>query len=60
MHLLHEDWMEDCDIQDKIKHHFSLAEAGSKNLVGLVDSLAEEKNRYESTSHENSGEVELF
>jgi methyl-accepting chemotaxis protein len=60
MHLLRDNWLESSETQDKLKHHFSLAEDASKALVSLVDKLAEEKKRYESTADEDAGDVELF
>jgi len=58
--VIQEDWTHSLDLQDDLLQIFGEAESASKELVVLVDKLAEEKKHFESTSKEDSGAVELF
>lgn len=55
------DWQSSQQCQDNILSHFKEAESMSEELVNLVDQLAIEKGRYESSNiDEEAGEIELF
>ena len=60
LHLLEQDWGSDIDLQQQILTSFKQAEDASFELMGLVDTLAEEKQRFESSAVEDAGEIELF
>ena len=60
MAIIQDDWIRSLDLQDDISTIFSKAEIASRELVNLVDNLAQEKQHFECTDSENSGEVELF
>ena len=51
---------EDIALQQELLTNFNLAEQASLELVKLVDIMANEKKRFESTSSEELGEVDLF
>lgn len=60
MHILEDNWLESHRLQEQLKKEFSAAEAASKELIVLVDKLAEEKRTFESFNHSNETEAELF
>jgi len=60
MAIIQGDWTRSLDLQTDLFTIFGKAEAASRELVVLIDDLAEEKRRFESTDSKNSGEVELF
>ncbi len=53
-------WQQDSSYQDLIYINFQQAEDASRDLVRLVDTMAEEKHRFESTNVEDAGEIDLF
>jgi methyl-accepting chemotaxis protein len=57
--LISNNWRESERIQAQIVESFTAAEQASNQLIDLVDSMAEEKRRFESASDEY-GEVDLF
>ncbi|MBL4942677.1 MAG: CZB domain-containing protein [Colwellia sp.] len=60
MAVIQEDWTRSLDMQADLLSIFEQAELASRDLVLLVDSLADEKRHFESTDSEDAGEVELF
>jgi len=60
MEVIQEDWSHSLALQDDLLAIFNKAENASRELVVLVESLAEEKRHFESTDSEDSGAVELF
>ena len=58
--LTSQNWQKDPDIQELIYINFQQAEEASRELVRLVDTMADEKKRFESTDLEDAGEIELF
>jgi len=60
MHTIDQKWETDLNLQQEILSHFSNAEDASRELMSLVNTLAEEKHRFESTSVDDLGEIELF
>ncbi|PHR84299.1 MAG: hypothetical protein COA59_06740 [Colwellia sp.] len=49
MEIIHNDWEHSLDLQADILHIFGEAETASRELVALVDNLAEEKRTFESS-----------
>ena len=60
MAVIKEDWTHSLSMQDDLLSIFNKAESASRELVDLVDHLAEEKRHFESTDSEDAGAVELF
>ncbi len=58
--VIQKDWTLSIEMQDELLQIFGEAESASRELISLVDSLAEEKRHFESTDAASSGEVELF
>jgi hypothetical protein len=50
----------DMALQKELLKNFNLAEQASLELVKLVDIMADEKKRFESTSSDQLGEIDLF
>jgi len=60
MAIIQGDWTRSLDLQADLFTIFGKAETASRDLVVLIDNLAEEKRRFESTDSKEVGEVELF
>ncbi len=58
--LLDKNWEEEENLQADLLHSFEETERASHELITLVDTLTEEKQRFESLGGEKAGEVELF
>lgn len=58
--LLNTDWQTNLEFQTHIQQEFANAEAASKQLVNLMDELAEQKKHFESTSGSGDSEIDLF
>lgn len=54
------DWQQSAETRDVILAEFAQAEEYSSQLMHLVDQLAQEKSKFESSSNEELGEIELF
>ena len=46
-----DEWKRNKQLQDQILEYFKLTEAGSEDVLALVDELVEEKKQFESTSN---------
>lgn len=60
MSIIQDDWIHSIDLQDQISTVFGKAETASRELVDLVDHLAQEKQHFECTDSASAGDVELF
>ncbi len=60
MHTIDQKWETDLSLQQEILSFFSQAENASNQLMNLVNTLAEEKQRFESSAVDDAGEIELF
>jgi len=60
MDVLKQDWQESKELQSQLLDNFSNAEQASAELCHLVDTLAEEKKRFETVSNDTVGDVDLF
>ena len=58
--VLEQDWQHNKVLQKKIVDHMEQSEQASTELIGLLDTLADEKKRFESVSADTVGEVDLF
>lgn len=58
--LEQDNWESDEHQLQQVLQHFQTTEAASTELVNIIDSLVQEKERFETRSSEDSGEVELF
>lgn len=58
--LLEQNWLHDENLQAQILELFKATENESKQVIELVDKLVEQKQHYESSSHQNTSEVALF
>ena len=54
------DWQQSTESHQTILEGFIQAEGCSRQLMHLVDQLAQEKGKFESSSNDELGEVELF
>ncbi len=54
------DWQQSDDSRQSILTNFIQAEEYSGQLMNLIDQLAQEKNKFESSNNDELGEVELF
>jgi hypothetical protein len=58
--ILNQDWRHNKELQQKIVEHLAQSEKASAELVTLLDTLADEKKRFESVSTDTVGAVDLF
>jgi methyl-accepting chemotaxis protein len=58
--IIETDWQKDLQAQSSILDKFKMAEKQTSKLLSLVDQLALEKQRFESTTSDVMGEVDLF
>lgn len=58
--LSNEAWEEDTALQQKIIDSMALAEEGSQQLMVILATLIKEKIKYEMTSSNSKGEIDLF
>ena len=58
--ILNQDWRHNKALQQKIVEHLAQSEKASAELVTLLDTLADEKKRFESVSTDTVGAVDLF
>lgn len=60
INILKTNWEKDTEKQNEILAGFKQSEAASTELLKLIDQMALEKQRFESTSTEDAGEIDLF
>jgi len=60
INILNTDWHQNEELQKEILESFKQAEAASTELLNLVDQMAKEKQRFESSTTEEAGEIDLF
>lgn len=58
--ILGQDWSQNKGLQLKIVEHLAQSEKASAELISLLDTLADEKKRFESVSADTVGEIDLF
>ena len=58
--ILKTEWQHDPQLQNALLKEFTLAEESTTKLLKLVDQMAVEKQRFESTATEEAGEIDLF
>ena len=60
MGILQQGWRENESLQQQLLDSLGRAEQASKELMQLVDKLAEEKQHFESTPADNANAIDLF
>jgi len=59
LHLMHDDWAFNTDIQNQIISHMQETEVASDNLMHVLDDIVSERQKFEG-SNAASGEIDLF
>ncbi len=60
VHILEQDWHRDIGLHEELVNAFKQAELNSNKLTSLVDTLAEEKMKFEVANESTVSDIELF